>query len=328
LTVVRKTFLMMSDGLWSAAIRNMPKVGRPVSIANVRNHYQFLLCGFGCEYSLSPLARYLAERGYRTIAVDMQDTPLPEEIAGPLVFISSQHPACSSLVFQAHWGETQPFCQYVAPLEIRQRLRPACSVFIPHDLETPIRPEELVYMSAFDLYAAPSGPINPALGHYCKVIKTGWIKHNQLDQIAPDIEAIVAERGLMFVNQIVQVLLRGGARYLLSSYPEILAKGLPVKLPVWPGCDALEKELAALGALVLPAALPSTSLIAASRAVYVNCPGSVVTEARYLNVPVTVLRSGAQEVTPQNNTTSKSLVPPFNFPLLLESIDLLLGAHR
>ena len=318
----------MPSGLWPGVIHNKQGIGFTMSIEGLRQNYQFLLCGFGCEYSLSTLARYLGENLYRVVTVDMQEAPLPETIDGPLVFITSQHPACSSRVFQAHWGESKPFSQYVSPLEIKQRFRPACSVFIPHDLELPIRPEELVYMSAFDLYAAPAGPLNPALHHYCSVIEAGWIKHNDLDRLAPEIEAMVAVRGVMFVNQIAQVLLSGGASYLLSCYPQILANGLPLKLPVWPGCDVLEAELAALGAKVLPASLSSTSLIAASSTVFVNGPGSVVAEARYLRVPVAVLGSGSGEAIDAREMTSRATVPPFDFPLLLESIDKLIGTCR
>ncbi|WP_291995356.1 hypothetical protein [Candidatus Accumulibacter sp. ACC003] len=299
-----------------------------MSIDSLRSGYQFLLCGFGCEYSLTALARYLGNDGYKVITVDMQETPLPAVIDGPHILVTSQHPACSSQVFQAHWGEDFPFNQYVAPLEIMQRFRPACSVFIPHDLEMPIRPEELIYMNAFDLYGAPAGPVNPALRHYCKVIETGWIKHNGLDRLAPDVEAMVAERGVIFINQIVQLMRSGGASYLLASYPQILAKGLPLKLPEWPGCDSLAAELVARGAHVLPASLSSTALIASSRSVFVNSPGSVVAEARYLGVQAVILDPDMQNPSGAGEFASNAAAPPFNFPLLLESIDQLLGAHR
>lgn len=300
-----------------------------MSIENLRGAYRFLLCGFGCEYSLTALACYLDKEGYKVTAVDMQEIPLPDHVEGPLVFVTSQHPACSSRVYRAHWGGGWPFSQYVAPLEVMRCFRPACSVFVPHDLEMPIRPEELIYMNAFDIYAAPAGPINPALRHYCEVVETGWIKHNEIDRLAPDVETLVAERGVMFINQIAQVLAAGGANYLLSMYPQILGDGLPVKLPVWPGCDALEASLASRGVRVLPASLPSTPLIAASRAVFVNSPGSVMAEARYLGVVATVLDPSIHTAWDGGEFAPRAEVARFNFPRLLNAIDKQLeSCHR
>ncbi|HRE19098.1 MAG TPA: hypothetical protein PLW86_18840, partial [Rhodocyclaceae bacterium] len=116
----------------------------------------FFLAGFGSEYSLQPIGRYLVDSGLSVVIADMLNGPPPPPPAKPTIFITSQHPSCSSAVFRHHWGKSPPFSHYVGPLEIMRHLQLSCSVFVPHDLEAPIRPDELTYIGAFDIYCAPN----------------------------------------------------------------------------------------------------------------------------------------------------------------------------
>ena len=252
----------------------------------LRSEYAFLLAGFGSEYSLQPIAHYLAAQGFDTITADMQKAPLPPLPPKPAIFISSQHPSCSAAVFRIHTEEAAPFSNYASPQEIIRRLRPACSVFVPHDLEAPIRPYEFAYMTAFDIYCAPSKQVNPALHRLCKVVPAGWVKHHGLDDLAGDIKALVEASGVFFLNQVVSLMRAGGAAFVRDNYPAIFNAGLPVKLPAWPGCDVIAGELRQMGATVLATDINASKLIAASPRVYVNAPGSVVAEAKYLGIPV------------------------------------------
>jgi hypothetical protein len=278
----------------------------------------FLLVGFGCEYALAPLARYLTLRGLDYVACDMQEAPLPRLPPRPLIVVSSQHPSTSSAMFRALWGQGAPFTNYVSPDELFARHAARCRVFIPHDLESPVRSDELPYMSLFDLYCDPY-PVNPALTLECESIFTGWIKHNAMDRVEHELYALVAERGVFFVNHIVKVLLEGGADYLYSRYASILEKGVPVKLPIWPGCADLAQALSARGANLVDATLPSTPLIAAARTVYVNAPGSVVAEAHYMGTPVTRLNLHLKEQV-QPGQSHVSVVPYFDFEGMLFAI--------
>lgn len=252
----------------------------------LRQNYIFLLAGFGSEYSLEPIARYLTDNGFSAVVADMQKRPLPRLPAKPTIFITSQHPSCSSAIFRHHWGQSPPYANYVGPLEIIRHLRPACSVFVPHDLEQPVRPDELAYMAAFDIYCAPSSRMNPTLRYACRVLCSGWVKHNHFDDLPHEIKALAEAKGVFFLNQVVTVMHAGGASFVRANYPAIFSEHLPVKLPLWPGSYGLEEELRQLGALVIAAETPSTKLIAASPLIYVNAPGSVIAEARYVGTPV------------------------------------------
>ncbi len=286
----------------------------------LRQSHTFFLAGFGCEYSLDPLARHLHDEGFRVVAGDMQMAPLPKAPQGRTVFVTSQHPARSSFVFRNDYDHTAPFSNYVGPLEIIRHLRPDCSVFVPHDLETPIVADELAYMPAFDLYCAPDASAFPGLGRSCRVVPAGWIKHNHFDDIPEDVKAQVADAGVCLLNQISRLLRDGGAPFVERAYPQILEAQIPIKLPSWPGCQELGEQLGRRGARILASDLCSTKLIAASSRLHVNAPGSVVAEARYLGVAAHLLKEGRRESQVLVPDGCRASAPRFDFPRLLQAI--------
>lgn len=266
------------------------------------------------------MARYLDEGGFSVVVANMQAGPLPNLISSPSVFISSQHPSLSSHLFRHFWGQSPPFSNYVGPLEIQQCLQPACSVFVPHDLEEPILPNELPYMSTFDLYCAPSSAVNPGLGHFCKVVPAGWIKHNHFDDLPLQVKDLVAVKGVFFLNQVSSIIQSGGATFINERYPQLFTNGIPIKLPAWPGCKALGEELQQMGATILADDIPSTKLISASSALYVNAPGSAVAEARYVGTPAFLWDGGARHPRVLVAERDGPKTPMFDFQRLLLSI--------
>lgn len=293
-----------------------------IMVEALRQH-TFLLAGFGSEYTLQPIERYLRDLGFAVLACDMQRGPLPPLPTTPTIFISSQHPSCSSYVFRYNWGQETPYSNYVGTLEIIECLRPVCSVLVPHDLETPIRSDELVYMGAFDIYCSPTVTVNPRLNHCCRPIFTGWIKHNDFDPLSPELSILVADRGVFFLNQVVNVMRAGGAAFIRERYPQLFSEGPLVKLPAWPGSKSLGEALAQLGAAIIPDHLSSTKLIAASSRVFINAPGSVTAEASYLGKPVVFL-DGTDSDIPAIAPAKPQMEPAkFDFESLLSAV----GSH-
>ena len=250
----------------------------------------------------------------------MQNGPLPPQPRQPTVFISSQHPACSSSVFKHHWGRSPPYSNYLGPLEIIRHLRPACSVFVPHDLDMPIRPDELTYMSMFDIYCAPSPKVNPVLRRSCRVVPAGWVKHNLFDDLGEDMKARVATGGVFFLNQVVDLMRAGGAGFVRAHYPRICSGELPVKLPAWPGCNQLGDDLRQMGATVIATETPSTKLIAASPRIYVNAPGSVIAEAWHVGTPVILAGESGHPDRPLTPVQTVPASSTFDFDGLLTAI--------
>jgi|JI6StandDraft_1071083.scaffolds.fasta_scaffold105118_2 hypothetical protein len=286
----------------------------------LREKFVFLLTGFGSEYSLRPIARHLEESGIAVLAADMQTGPLPPFPDKPTVLITSQHPSCSSAAFRLHWGQRPPYSNYIGPLEIMRDLRPACSVFVPHDLEAPIRPDELSYMSAFDIYCSPFPRVNPALHRACRVVQAGWVKHDHFDDLDADSKAAAKPNGVFFLNQVISVLQAGGGEYLRANFPSMFSGELPVKLPSWPGCAELGENLRELGAKLIRTQAPSTKLIAASPRIYVNAPGSVIAEAWYVGTPVIHAGEAGCPDRPLTPFRPFQGMPRFNFDLLLNAI--------
>lgn len=292
----------------------------------LRQH-SFVLAGFGCEYSLQPLGRYLEDKGFAVVVGDMQDRPLPPVPPGPTVFVTSQHTARSSFVFSQYYGQSPPFSNHVGPLELMQRLQPDCSAFVPHDLEVPVLIEELACMGAFDLYCSPFPQANPSLHHACRVVPCGWIKHNHLDDLPAPVKDLIGTTGVFFLNQISAVARNGGASVIAANFPRIFDEGIPIKLPVWPGSQALGDELRKLGGRILMEQLPSTKLIAASRQIYVNAPGSVVAEARYLGIPALQLEPGSNQTRTLVAAGKPQSDGLFDFSLLMQSIAECIEEH-
>lgn len=285
----------------------------------LRRH-RFVLAGFGCEYSLQPLASYLEQEGFAVVTADMQNGPMPQPSPASTVFVTSQHTARSSFVFHQYYGRSLPFSNHIGPLELMRHLQPACSVFIPHDLEVPVLIEELACMGAFDIYCSPFPQANPSLHHACRVVPCGWIKHNHLDELPLAVKDMASTKGVFFLNQISAVAKNGGAAAVAANFPRIFDEEIPIKLPVWPDSIALGGELRRRGGKILMEGLSSTKLIAASPQIYVNAPGSVVAEARYLGVPALQLKPGNNQPRTLVTGGSPQSAGLFDFPLLMQSI--------
>jgi len=278
----------------------------------------FLLTGFACEYSLANLVGFLRSKGYTVIEADMSTAPLPNIGVTPVVLITSQHPSTTGFVFRQAYGKLAPFCNYACPLEYLQHIKLLCAVFVPHDLEDPVRADEISYLANFDIYCSPY-PVNPAMECMCTPLETGWIKYaSQLPKPYDGMEHTEAV-GVFFVNQVRELMNCGGAGYLLEAFRYVVDIGIPFKFPDWPGMAAMEEEMTIGGAIIIPRATTSTDIIISSRAVYANAPGSVLVEARYLGKSTALAPSHATELP----TTTLASVghSTFNFGLLMDTIN-------
>lgn len=278
----------------------------------------FLLTGFACEYSLANLADYLRNSGYTVIEADMSKAPLPDIGDTPVVLITSQHPSTTGFVFRQTYGRGAPFNNYSSPLEYVHRINTICSVFIPHDLEYPVRPDEISYLANFDIYCSPY-PVSPAMACLCTPLETGWIKYAVPHSVSFDGKKNTETAGVFFVNQVRELIQCGGARYLLNAFHLIIDAGIPFKFPDWPGMATIEHELKKAGAIVIPFETGSTDIIIDSKAVYANAQGSVLAEALYLGKPTAIIPPHANSLPP---TTPASLGrATFNFGMLMEAIN-------
>lgn len=277
----------------------------------------FVLTGFASEYSLEGIGELLRQAGEEVVEVDFSLTELPNLGAREVVFITSQHPARTAWTFRQSYGQAAPYNRYLSPMECMMRLKIRCAVLIPHDLEQPIIPDEIGYLSLFDYYCSPYD-FEPGLPVKCRPIHTGWAKYVEVDTAKFSHQSLVSRNGVFFVNNLMETLKRGGARYLLDSYPFLVQAEIPLKLPRWPEVEDLEITLAQAGAKIVPSSTSSTRVIACAHQVLANAEGSVLAEATYLGVPAVILPPGMPP--PLHPAPKHSQRRPFDFQLMMDTI--------
>lgn len=277
----------------------------------------FLLTGFASEYSLDVIAEMLRHNGEKVVEVDFSVTGIPYLGNTEVVLITSQHPARTGWIFKRGYGWASPYDRYLSPMECIQQLNVCCSVFVPHDLEQPIIPDEIGYMSLFDFYCSPY-EFNPGLSLWCQPLYTGWAKYTDMNTGEFMHQFLARKNGVFFVNQLIMLMRLGGVTHLLREYAVMIDQEVPFKFPRWPGVADLEKKLEQAGAKVIPAETSSTQVIASAAQVFSNASGSVLSEAAYLGV-------SAQVIAPRTTTLPASTSRcknrrPFDFQLLMSSI--------
>lgn len=277
----------------------------------------FVLTGFASEYSLEGIAGLLRDTGEDVVEVDFSQTQMPDPGTRDVVLITSQHPARTAWMFRHDYGQAAPYDRYLSPMECIARLKVRCAVLVPHDLEQPIVPDEIGYLSFFDYYCSPYD-FEPGLPVKCRTIHTGWAKHVEAGTTEFPHQSLVSRNGVFFVNKLMETLERGGARYLLDNFPFLAGAEIPLKLPRWPGVTELEATLERAGARVIPSTISSTHVISMSAQVLANAEGSVLAEAAYFGVPAHIVPSGTP--TPPRPAPRGNPRQPFDFPLLMSVI--------
>lgn len=277
----------------------------------------YLLLGFASEYSLSGIARLLRAAGEEVVEVDFSVIPMPYLGDAEIVLITSQHPARTAWIFRQGLGQYPSDNNYLSPMECQRLLNVRCSVFVPHDLEQPIISDEIGYLQIFDFYCSPY-EFNPGLALLCQPLYTGWAKYidGNSDEFAH--KNTVTTNGVFFVNQVVDLMHRGGASYLIEKYAIAIKKEVPFKLPSWPGVSDVETTLAQAGAKVIPANTPSTQVIDHAAQVFSNAPGSVLSEAAYLGIPAHIVAPYASTLPPPPPRGRRQ--KPFDIKLLIQAI--------
>lgn len=250
---------------------------------------RFLLVGLAAEMSLHPLAGALRARGVPVSAVDLADTAVDGSVVppgdGPLVLVTSQHLGMTGAVYDAHVGLVT---HYVSPQVLRHQIGADLLVYVPHDLAEPVLPSEVPLLSGLDLYAAPDDDCWWARAHVPTVV-TGWVGTAACVELRAPASA-AADRGVLFLTQLMWLIQQGGAEFVLSRLERTLATGVAVKLPLWPGTAPISEALVEAGVEVLDPHLSASGLIRQTPLVLTNGPSSVLAEAAYAgHRPVCVL---------------------------------------
>lgn len=238
---------------------------------------RFLLTGLAAELSLRPLERALCARGLPVALVDLAHAPVDAASAppgdGPLVLITSQHTLMTGDVYDAYTGLRS---HYRSPQALKHALRPALTVYVPHDLSEPVLPAEVPLLRLFDLYAAPDADAWWARAHV-KTVVCGWVGTAGPDD--PRVAEAPLDAGVLFLTAVIWLTRLGGGPFVLRAFERTLASGIAVKLPVWPGLESMSDALAGAGVPLLAPELPTPAIARRTPLVVTTSPSSVLAEA-------------------------------------------------
>ncbi len=249
----------------------------------------FLFLGYGAEYSLHDLYVYMAAHGDECVEIDMLVHPDPETtlkslVGKSVVFITSAHflyDITNFFFYRTHRA-------VISPLHVIATLAPVASVYYPHDLKDPIKPEEVPYLPVFDLLLSPMDSLEQYAG-LVKTVHVGWIKR-QRRQSASAPEAPHASRRVFFPGS-YQFWLNRGIGPFLEHYAPLFDAGIAVKLPRWHDNGVFEEALLARGIHTYSSEANSIDVMEANDVIYTEALSSVGVEACALGKRVCYIRN-------------------------------------
>lgn len=246
----------------------------------------FLCHGARGEYVLAPIAEELRQRDLHVVEVVGGDVDvgaalrqvLPHE--GRVVLLTSAHVMHDGPSMQDLVGS--PGC--LSPLQVQAIADPVITVFVPHDLQTPILIEEMHYLSHLDLYLAAT-PEELMLRRKVDVELVGWIKRR--DPASPPFER--RGRALWLTMGMEIGVHRAGVQAKVDGVRPHIRDWCDIKLGPNDIVAELEQALRAEGASVLDRNLSAADLVPHYDVIVSNGPTSAVREAAMMGKPVFVL---------------------------------------
>lgn len=254
----------------------------------------YLFVGFGTEYSLSSLAKYMKSRDFNVIEIDMcqisQSKKILCSIKGKaIVFITSWHLFFDDKNFNSYYNTQN---EIFSPLEIMDYLNPVKSFYYPHDLALFLHQEEWKWLDLFDAALLPyKNNDYYFIQKHTKVYDLGWIK-----------KVISIKRRDVDHQDIKVLYLPGHTAYNLKNssvddffetYDTLLARCDGIKFPIWEGIGILMEECISKGYKLIDNNKTLFDVIEEYDVVITNGTSSVIDEAGFSGWPVIALLDGA-----------------------------------
>lgn len=238
----------------------------------------YLFFGIASEYVLNPLYRYMCEKGFSCIEIDLLHTSNVREIlkslkGKPIVFITSAHLFLDSYnlsTIQQHNVEI------FSPLEIMDYLRPIKNFIVPHDLTTLFHDQDMHWLDLFDCLLIPL-PCPAYLLPYPHVINVGWIKRAK--PVLPVAEEEHPKIGFALSNFTTYIEL--GPKKTYKIWEPILKQGVTIKFPDWYQDKEYEQYFLQQGASVFPSKKDISEFIDLHNIIICNTFSSVNSEVAF-----------------------------------------------
>ncbi|MBX9691572.1 MAG: hypothetical protein K2Z81_04250, partial [Cyanobacteria bacterium] len=178
--------------------------------------------------------------------------------------------------------------------ELIARTKPAKCYFSPHDLQQPLKADELVALRYFDALFMPNDR-HWYLGRYTRVINSGWLKWGR--NLAGLSESL---HSVLVVSE-APTLIRLGKEQVFQLYEPILRDGPTIILPRFGATGALADIFSSFDCK-LEVVRDCTEWLVRAEVVFTNGLSSVALEAAALKKPTVCVTDGTQPRELQDET--------------------------
>lgn len=266
--------------------------------------FPILATGTASEYCVGPIAQALRSQDWNVTELDFgvftNDTwsVLDTFPVGGSGYITSAHTHASKRFYDvAVPSIAAAYPNLVAPVEILTALQPKCSMYVPHDLLTPLG-EGLIgearFLGLYDYVLAPYGGahLQAALGPDTRVIEVGWAKYQSSGAPARVLPPTSGDlpRVAVFITNFGYMLERHGIDGVCEYLRPLLGPNVHVKLPSWYGAEEVSARLRRdSDATIVSPDVSSTELILGADLVICNAASSIHAEATLLGRPCIAL---------------------------------------
>jgi hypothetical protein len=261
-----------------------------------------VLSGAASEYVLGPLEQKLLESGFEVVALDFfrfkgDALARLQAIDGrSTAFVTSAHINLSRAV--ARYVSPQfhmEFPNYLSPLQIMATLRPAISIFVPHDLLHPFGTEnlgELRFIDLFDYVLVPRGTSVPVIDSKSKTIfiQAGYTKALGRSSPRKLFESEDEPKVALFICGLYELLDCLSDSQIIDYFSPLIGRNVRVKLPLNTNSSRLESLFEEkFPGSTLSGEVSSVDLIRQSDVVIANSVSSIHVEADLMGKPVVCL---------------------------------------
>ena len=199
----------------------------------------YLFYGYGCEYSLAPLAKYMKDKSYDVLELDLLYVSNAYDILSKIkgrkiVFLTSWHLFFDKNNFNDFYKGNRSI-DVLSPLEIMDYVKPIKSIYYPHDLTIFLHEQEWSWLDLFDAAMVPYKNNDYYLmKRYTQVYDVGWIKKTSSTK---KIECISDKlRIVHFPSNLAYLMSFSPAQYY-EQWKPLFDAGVKVKFPLWSGFD-------------------------------------------------------------------------------------------
>ncbi|MFR5411825.1 MAG: hypothetical protein ACLTJE_10705 [Enterocloster bolteae] len=260
--------------------------------------YSYVFHGYGGENSLMPLVQFMESKGHQVLIIDDQKSTYNRnelyyrlenlKRQSKIILISSAHLWFDEFNYHYLFGKN---FNMISVIELIDFLKPAYSVFYPHDMESFVHSSEIPWLDLFDMVMLPyAHNLYYRLLKLCRRVEVvGWIKkqrpvHPEIDHKNPLYSPV------FFPSNIITFYERLGAKGYADWFRRFTGSGIPLKMPA--GDVGVTSILSQEGYQFLDSSQSVYDVMAGHNLIIGSGHSSIIFEAAFSGIPVISLLDG------------------------------------